>query len=461
MSLEFDRSVDNFFERRAAFFQNENLDSDYKHRIVRLKAKQSESSKEKPLVVISGAGPAGLLRAIQSISHGNPTRVLEKRQKSDQGRENTVALTPRTIAILKYCGTYQYLLENKLIYPANKLGETNVRLKDLENAMKVVLKELNPEFEIEYNSTIVDVSEESGKIQLSTQTTDSSGKSTTMIPNVSILVNTEGAHSSTNQILGIERIELLSSIPVMAAICKDDRPSITNLDSFFSYVKLGLSQVALTTYYHTIFIFQYLFSSNFRKKITGAIILPTPGQAYIGCGFSDEINNKLRELKQQDDKQEYQSLAKYWINLAICAANMLAFLNFFSRKHHFYSACHKPIKNFDMVEIGADRAVENSRIFGKAVMLLAGDADATVDPTTGLGCNTAIQSSVDFLDFLWDYGKVSINNALCTYKTRNTERVNLNQAASTLMRTMYRPDTVPDSFTSEQLDDQLEVIKYL
>src|ERR1700677_5125260 len=63
---------------------------------------------------------------------------------------------------------------------------------------------------------------------------------------------------------------------------------------------------------------------------------------------------------------------------------------------------HLSLNDYQLIKIGADRANEYARKMGKSVILLTGDSSATVDPTTGLGCNTAIQSSVDFLDFLWD-----------------------------------------------------------
>lgn len=437
--MPFNLGIEDFFVRRQNFFQNINLDGTFQERIRQLKERMSTRTENKPLVVISGAGPAGLLRAIQSISNGNPTKVIERRSEEAPGRANTVALTETTIAMLKYCGIYSYLLENRLIYPPNRQGYISVRLKDLEKAMKTVLQELSPDSIIEYNSKIVAIDTQEDKIRL---TTESSTGERSTISDVGIFVNAEGSRSSTNALLGIERIEVLPAIPVIAAMCRDDRPYITNVGSFFVYVGKSITQIAITVYYHTIFFFQFLFSKNFRAQITGALILPTPGQNYVGCGFSDTINDGFKALKESGNEQEYLAFAKHWINLAICAANMVSFLSWFKGDSYLHTGRHLPLDQFEIVHIGADHANKYVQKSNNSTILLAGDASATVDPTTGLGCNTAIQSSVDFLDFLWDYDNNSKDKILQDYKNRTSARIKDIHNASIFMRSLYRPDAL-------------------
>lgn len=385
-------------------------------------------------MVISGAGPAGLIRAIQAISNGNPTRIIEKRSETAKGRTNIVALTEKTIVMLKYLGGYPYLIENNLIYPPNKDGYISVRLTDLEKSLKIILHRLKPELKIEYSSTIKQIVPAQDKISLITESSDQQ----TTISDVDILMNAEGARSSTNMLLGIGRTEVLPTTPVIAAMCRDDRPDITGLSSLFVYGGKSIAQMAITVYYHTIFFFKYLFSSDFRKQITGALILPTPGQNYVGCGFSDEINNRLHELNKNSNNQEYVAFASYWINLAICAANMVSFLTWFEGTY-YHSGRHLPIAEFEIVHIGADCATKNSLEVNKSKVLLAGDASATVDPTTGLGCNTAIQSSMDFLEFLWDFN-VAPQRIIERCEFKSEHRISTIHEESRQMRSQYRPD---------------------
>lgn len=437
--MPFNLGIKDFFVRRQIFFQNINLDGTFQERIQQLKEKMTARTENKPLVVISGAGPAGLLRAIQSISNGNPTKIVEKRSQDALGRENTVALTETTIAMLKYCGIYPYLLENRLIYPPNREGYISVRLKDLEKAMKAVLEELSPGSVIEYNSRIVAIDTNADRLRL---IIESSTEERSTISDVGIFVNAEGARSSTNDILKIERIEVLPAIPVIAAMCRDDRPYITNLNSFFVYIGKSITQLAITSYYHTIFFFQFIFSKNFRTQITGALILPTPDQNYVGCGFSDTINARFKELKESGNEQEYIAFANHWINLAICAANLVSILSWFQGGSYLHTARNIPLNHFEIVYIGADCASKYVQKVKNSTILLAGDASATVDPTTGLGCNTAIQSSVDFLDFLWDYENFSKDQIQDDYQNRTSARIEDIHCASKLMRSRYRPDSL-------------------
>lgn len=450
-----------FFIRRQNLFQDIDLNGTFKERIQQLKERIVARTKNKPLIVISGAGPAGLLRAIQSISNGNPTKVIEKRAPDAPGRINTVVLTEYTIAILKYCGVYSYLIENKLIYLPNKDGSICVRLKDLELAMRKVLNELSSEPIIAYNSKIVAIDTRADKIRLTTE--HATGKRTT-ISDVGILVNAEGARSTTNTLLGIERIEVLPAIPVIAAVYRDDRAPVTNISSFAVYMRKSITYAAITAYYHTIFLFQFLFSAKFRAQITGAIILPTPGQNYVGCAFSDEINARFSALKNSDEEQEYFAFAQHWINLAICAANMLAFFSWFQRGGAYNAGGHLPLEHFEIVHIGADHASWSARNNKDSTILLAGDASATVEPTTGLGCNTAIQSSVDFLDFLWDYDNASKGKILQDYQDRTRETIAYIHKESIVTRSLYRPDTLaPMSLFGErsrlsQLKEELDLL---
>lgn len=467
MSIDFEAGIKNFFERRETFFRNDILDCSFQQRMKVLRDKVSPRSINKPQVVILGAGPAGLLRAIQSISNGNPTTVIERRGEDASRRINTVALTTTTITILRYCGIYQYLIENSLIFPEDGSGFTTVRLADLEIAMHVVLKEICPTFAVQYNSKVIDVVSQSDKITLIVEKTTRNTAS--VVRNVDVIVNAEGKNSTTNDLLGIKRSKVLPSIPVIAAVYKDKRPKIQGLGSFFRYVGRSIQYLAQTIYYHTKFLFKFVFSKNFRAQITGSLILKTPGQNYVGCGFSDGINSRLETFKQsigdikkqvreaenlqrksvlekqlKQVEKEYREYARSWIHDSLCYANLGAVMARFSTGIKFHSGKHLSLSKFEMIYIGADVASEYCRKINQGYFLLAGDASATVDPTTGLGCNTAIQSSVDFLDFIWDYdeGHCKTGKLQKDYEERMAARIKVIHEQSKFVRSLYRPDAL-------------------
>jgi hypothetical protein len=434
-----------------------------------------------PKVVILGAGPAGLMRAIESLLRGNETIVIEKREAGKEGRSNTVALTEETIQQLKACGVYQYLSEQGRIFPPTKWGYLSVRIGDLEAAMRAVIASLSPNHPvIVYGQRVIDIDEIGRKVCLTLQESTKNAQKKE-IRNIDVLVNTEGAKSSTNELLGITRTTVLPKVPVIAAIFEDHRPRITGLGSFFEYVGKTLVNLATSIYYWAIFIFKLIFQGERfespSRTIGGALILTTPDQNYLGCGFNREMSQRLVALKESRDakkaaldqlkarnadvqkaeesfleaEEAYNSLAHYWIKLSFCAANFFSFLidiyNLFGIDtpgfHHFNSASTFPLKNFQLIEIGADRADMCSGWRGKTSYLIAGDALATVDPTTGLGCNTALQTSKLFKTFLEGLEQgTSLDELHMAYDASSEAVIGRIHAESVTKREFYRRDAV-------------------
>jgi 2-polyprenyl-6-methoxyphenol hydroxylase-like FAD-dependent oxidoreductase len=431
-----------------------------------LQARQREhTGSHKPSVLISGAGPAGLIRAILSLVKGHPTQVIEARPENADTRENMVALAGNAIPLLMEYGIYQYLIEHNLTYPPCRQGNFTVRLKDLEAAMKEVIRHLSPKEIIAYDTTITGIpSRKKGELVLSDKTRHSPD----------LLVIAEGSRSSTNDLLKTKRIDVLPKIPVIAAILTDPRPHIRGIFSLYSYLSITLIEQITTIYTHTLYLFKATFQGehffNKGRSIAGSLVLQVPGQDYLGTGLNAEESERLlhhantvRALKQQldnaktpeeitrltqaydDAKKNYDSYADEWIKMSVCFANFLSLIRFVLScgcTSITWASIH-PITQKKVVSIGADRAQTAASLLGNTLVLNAGDSLATVDPTTGLGCRTALESSEYFETALDDLSQGKPRDLIQHNYTYAAERlISSNHAASKRLRRLYRPDAL-------------------
>ncbi len=85
-----------------------------------------------------------------------------------------------------------------------------------------------------------------------------------------------------------------------------------------------------------------------------------------------------------------------------------------------------------------------------SAVLIAGDALATVDPSTGLGGNEAIASSYVFYDFLNDLAyQIPVDDLLKRYEMQMTTRVISNHFKSIQKRDTYSSRIEVDQIESE------------
>ena len=461
----------NYFSGNTNTVQN----SSFKERMEALKQLRQQAltnSSNRPSIVISGGGPAGLIRAIDALVTGNPVTVIEKRKEDARVRDNTVLLQGSTVSLLKFYGVYQYLLEKGLVFREVN-GNCNVRLGDLEEAMKAAITQLTPEKTIHFDSTIERVNSYPNSKADIVIRSPSGAKNFNA---VDLLVVAEGAHSPTNQLLGNRRVTVLPSIPVIAAIFKDDRPQIRGVSTFFQYVGKSLANTATSVYYYTIFFFKVVFQGehifNKNRKIAGSLILKTPSQNYLGCGLSKEetevmksviqnlknAKDELEVAKKQNDSHEklaplnqkvkaaqaeWDRYMKYWTAMSFCSANILGIVISIFGAQKLDLASWLPLDHLSVTEIGADKSDTYSGKIGHSSFLLAGDTLATVDPTTGLGCNTAVKTATDFHDYV--AGLNSSQDIAALQKQYNTSCDRIiahNHAQSKHMRAAYRPDAL-------------------
>jgi 2-polyprenyl-6-methoxyphenol hydroxylase-like FAD-dependent oxidoreductase len=334
-------------------------------------------------VAILGGGPAGLIRAIDALVQGHQAIIIEARKNKGSGRENAVLLQTKAVEVLQDYGVYQYLIENKLAYPTGKEGLLSARLCDLETAMKAVIDQLAPgNNRIFYDCRVsaIDTSEEKAGIELQS----SSGR-IFKVEAIDLIVNAEGGKSSTNALVGIDRIPVLDKVRAIVALFKQTNSSYVKANEFF-YGNDGV--------------------------ILAGTFVRTPQQTYLGFGITQKENEKFVALETEIERargeapskknREVTRLEKQKLNLLNEIAKK-AFLNDSPSSEVVFASLLRvpPLQSVSIIEIGADRASRYSlRLTEKTAFIVAGDAAAIVDPSTARGCSTALATTRAFHAFL-------------------------------------------------------------
>lgn len=447
----------------------------FEETIAHLKAiKPKGSSSPKNYVVISGAGPAGLTRAIISVLKGYKTTVFEKRDQNHEIRLNTITLNAISIALLNKIGVLDYLRKEKLIHTTSET-KIDIRLGDLEKGLKAVLTRITKKKVIYYNAHISVIhTETSGNIRLDIK--QANGQ-TLSCREVEILSINEGTHSHTANLLGISRTQLLPKIPLITAIFKNTRPKVQNLSTLLIYVTISISNLVINIYYLSLFLFKFLFQKespfNPKRKIGGSIILSTPGQKYLGYSLSKEESETLLRLKTktellkkqlaedqpnnraalqgvlQQQEQHLQAYIRKWSYLSYYFTTLLAIIDWVNdllnktmKKPdiHWWPPLDTPQCN--MIEVEVDKASSSCGAIGQALYLIGGDTLATADPSTGLGCNIALETASYFEEVLYGIkNKIPPSQILEKYSKYSTSMVDKIHQQSLSYRQLYRPDT--------------------
>jgi len=349
-----------------------------------------------------------------------------------------------------------------------------VRLKDLEQGMKAVIRELSPGREIiHYETTVQEINQNNPKASLSLR----SGDVISQISDVDLIVNAEGSGSSTNKLLGIGRMQYLPKLSVISAVFVDNCPKITGLGSFLEAARKKFMQTATSVYYCAIFLFRFIFMGerlvNNSRCIAGAVAFSTPGQTYVGTGLSATesaklmiLKNKVEEKREEVKKNQNPALAvrlekelaarelelnsfvRYWASLSLCVPNLITSIVKIASaiqrvSYPVQTSSRFPLRETSVFEIGADKANEYTREMNETAYIVCGDAMVTVDPVTGLGANTAIRTVKSFKEVL---GRMALNipvsDVLLQYNVSSAETVTNLHRQSLQARRSYRPDAV-------------------
>ncbi len=441
------------------------------HRLHHLEEKARETyafGNKKPSVLILGAGPAGLIRALESMLSGNPTLVMEKRSMGKEPRQNSVFMDHSSYEILSRYGVYEYLLKEKLIYPYDPVARTfSVKIGDLEKALHEVITLLVPGQKWLYHDHELEKVEQMQDGTTLVRLRDCKTQVVDMTLSPNVVVVAEGAHSKTLAKIGAERKDSVAKLPLIGAIFKkaiSAQPE--QAEPLYKRVIVSWQNCKTKVYYFALFLFLYCFAGerfhNPQRKILIAIPVVTPGQTFISYELCREEVDKIKEkqvrvaeLKRQSmtspelerQLQEAENdLAKtleHWSYLAAVFSFFLGIkLYLQGKKAKDQIPSFMPIdpRSLFLIDSGADKASLAAKTIGTTHFLVCGDTFATTHPITGQGVNIAIRTSKCFASFLSSLSNKNLPAALSAYETSMHSEADYGQIQTKMLLSRYHPE---------------------
>jgi 2-polyprenyl-6-methoxyphenol hydroxylase-like FAD-dependent oxidoreductase len=332
-----------------------------------------------------------------------------------------------------------------------KRDQCTMRLTNLEQELKKALEEKNGNKDlISYEESVTEITPSDKGVSL----TLASGRK---IENVHIVINAEGFRSHTNELLGNRRITSLTEQTAVISTLEDDRPVVHNLETIVSYSKKTMRNIALAIHDHCLYLFlcvfrsEHFFSSS--KKIVIAVTLKTPGQHQVSFGLSKKETENLDILKKQEELGEVpegtvKKRLEFWTRMALCEVNVFSILAklgrlFGVKEDRLVLASHLPIHSTYLVKVRSDHVKSAAIAKGKTLFLMTGDALSTVDPSTGLGCNTAIELSPHIRRAILAYKEgLALQEIMQEYTDTCSTLIVQNHKFAEEIRSRFAPDTL-------------------
>ena len=181
-------------------------------------------------VLIIGAGPAGLIRAISATLRGLETTVIELRPENAAKRPQIVVIRSQAvIRLLDELGVIDFLFKEGRIFPLGRL-RLEVSLADLELAFKAILRLVtvdDPDRIVQYDTSIERIDEDRGAARVVARSSD---RQTVRSFFPQLIVIADGKRSPTSHLLGIPRRDHFHSHTGIIAIFRTDgkKPSRPN-----------------------------------------------------------------------------------------------------------------------------------------------------------------------------------------------------------------------------------------
>ena len=283
-------------------------------------------------ILISGAGPAGLMFGLIYAMQGKDFTVIEKRSQGDKMRENIVGLgkeeDPSNLKMLQglnttgsYKGADMKLLNffglTDLLLAEKKAHQDasdifSVKIKDLQNAMRDMILNIKETTEkedlIHYDTEISEIIPSS---EGSTATIHFTSKESQKIGDMqpTLVHITEGYHSKSRDLLGINVEKYTKPAMLAFSFFTKEKPVtqteaiMQKLDGFRKFIMTIPSILKLFTgvLYHIIINNKDLLSSMFEIMGRGELLLRTPESDYFYMTIKPEEQEQMWQLSSEID----------------------------------------------------------------------------------------------------------------------------------------------------------------
>lgn len=352
-------------------------------------------------VLIVGAGPAGLVRAISAVLQGIKTIVLELRPENAPRRPQIVVIRSQTvIALLERLGVIDFLFKEDRIFPLGRL-RLEVSLGDLELAFRTVLRALAPDdsaLVMHYGVKVVRIDQDG---RLARVLASDGGAELSFSPK--LLVIADGRHGRTSALLGISRRDQFHSHTGIIAIFRAGEKALSRWDRLFGEIGSKFNYV-----FHR-------FVSGRGAGLLAGTILQAPGHHYLGLDLARDEEMRLRDAiararkahagaeyndsSATPDTDELRRMVLFWCRYGFEAIRM-------HPRGAAPSTGGRPISWLPLdpqfaapIEVVSDRADVFCGHIGQTFVMLEGDAQFTIHPGSAYGCTKALLSARLF-DFL-------------------------------------------------------------
>ena len=355
-------------------------------------------------VLIVGAGPAGLMRAVSATLHGLPTTVLELRPENAPRRPQIVVIRSKAvIALLDRLGVIDFLFKENRIFSLGRL-RLEVSLADTELALTTILSFVTADDHhqiVKYGTCVERIEQDQKFARVTARKSDER-----IYFSPQLLVIADGGHSPTSELLSITRREQVRSHTGIIAIFRADASGLPRLRRMLGEL---LSKLNYTFHRHV---------SRRGAGLEAGTILQVPGHHYLGLDLMPDEEMRLRDAivhangmqpdaadtsadgsQARPGTRRLQRLVRFWARYAFEAI----------RTHPKGSAPHtggRPISWLPLdpqlampIEIVTDRADVLCGHIGETFVMLEGDAQCTIHPGSAYGCAKAFLSARLF-DFL-------------------------------------------------------------
>jgi 2-polyprenyl-6-methoxyphenol hydroxylase-like FAD-dependent oxidoreductase len=336
-------------------------------------------------MLIVGAGPAGLIRAISATLQGLKTVVLELRPEDAPRRPQIAVIrSEAVIALLDQLGALDFLFKENRIFPFGRL-KLEVSLGDLELAFAAILRLVADERDriIQYGVFVERIDERRG---LALVIARQSGQQALLSFAPRLIVIADGKRSPTSALLGISRHLRFRSHTGIIAIFRAGAGGRS-----WPRRLLGALASKLSYAFHR-------HVTHKGSKLDAGTILQVPGHHYLGLDLTPDEETRLREAMAETG-DGLQDMLRFWARYAFEAI----------RTHPKGSAPHtggRPIAWLPLdpqlampIELMSDRADVFCGHIGKTFVMIEGDAQFTIHPGSAYGCAKAFLSARLF-DFL-------------------------------------------------------------